>query len=648
MKSYLSLFITVLFLACGVDSSPKKNDKTATEKYQEMQQYFASGWNTWNYRSLLSHVMLPEGLTINLGFKDYLNKDILRETMLGYGPADVRMGAHAWDGSYTAVQIKWTDLEFLVESAHDKEDLVLLVTPLKVDRIKKPLLLVEGGISWNRDGYVIREDSVLSGQFENQDINIYTTGEIFEEYYTGGMLSPYLSVPIEGEIGISTGKPRDLDSIKFIVEKNRNKWEKEKDSYGKNSEIFNAMQTVLAWNTIFDPQNNRVISPVSRKWSLWNRGYVIYLWDTYFAAYQAAALGQKEIAYANAVEMTRANEGLQFVPNVEQANGFKSRDRSQPPVGSMCVREVYQKFEDKWFLELLYEDLLAWNNWWKENRDYDGLLCYGSTKYEPVVGAPGEYTDGDKVNGWFGASMESGWDGATLYKNVPFDKERNILKMWDVALNSLYVMDCKALADIASVLGKENDKDKLTKRAESYRKNIQRLWDEKTGYFRNRSWIDGEFSTVTSVNGFYPMIAKAATEDQVKKILSGYFNNPEEFYGKWIIPTMARSHYAFHDEELYWDGKIWPPVNFLVYLGLKNYDIKEAHMARKDLVQKSRDLLLLDWNNRRYVRENYDPETGIGEIAEKSDSFYHWGGLLGLITLIEDGFIESPQVTVKN
>ncbi|MGK7395551.1 MAG: MGH1-like glycoside hydrolase domain-containing protein [Candidatus Cyclobacteriaceae bacterium M3_2C_046] len=644
MKSFVYFFVTILFLACGVNSSPEKDDKAAAAKYQIMQEQFARGWNTWNYRSLLSHVRLPEGLTINLGFKDYLNKDILRETMLGYGPADVRMGPHAWDGSYTSVQIQWTDLEFLVESAHDQEDLVFLVTPIKVERIKKPLLLVEGGVSWNKSGYVIREDSVLIGKFKDQDINIHTTHEVYEEYYNGGMLSPYLAVPIDNEIGVSTGKPRDLETIKSIVKRNRESWEEEKNSYGKNSEVYNAMQTVLAWNTIFDPQNNRVISPVSRKWSLWNRGYVIYLWDTYFAAYQAAALGQKEIAYANAVEMTRANEGLQFVPNVEKANGFKSRDRSQPPVGAMCVREVYRQFKEKWFLELLYEDLLTWNSWWQEKRDYKGLLCYGSTKYEPVIGAPGEYTDGDKVNGWFGASMESGWDGATLYKNVPFDKERNILTMWDVSLNSLYVMDCEALADIANVLGRKNDEEILRKRAENYRQNLQRLWDEETGYFRNKSWLDGEFSGVTSINGFYPMIAKAATEDQVKLILSGYFTNPEEFYGKWIIPTMAKSHYAYHDEALYWDSKIWPPVNFLIYLGLQNYSSEEAQLARKDLVQKSRDLLLLDWNNRRYVRENYDPETGIGEIAEKSDSFYHWGGLLGLMCLIEDGKVASPQI----
>ncbi len=637
MKKIVTLVLLVLLaLAHPLIADP-------VDQYYELQNEFASGWNTWNYRSLLSHVLMPEGFAVNLGFKDYLNKDVLTETMLGYGPAQVRMGAHAWDGSYTSVKITWTDLEFHIESAHIGDDMVALITPLKVNRIKKPLLLVQGGVIWNRDGYVTRDADVLTGHFDSGKIQVFTTGEHVDEYYTGGMLSPYITAKITGDIGVSTGEPRDLQTITSIIQQNKAKWQAEKDSYAELNDVFFAMQTVLAWNTIFDPQNDRVISPVSRKWSFWNRGYVIYLWDTYFAAYQAAAFGQKDMAYANAVEMTRSKKDLPFVPNVEQANGFVSRDRSQPPVGSVCVRQVYSQFKEKWFLELLYDDLLEWNNWWLENRDYDGLLCYGSTLYEPVIGAPGEYTDRDQVHGWFGASMESGWDGATLYKNVPFDKDRSILTMWDVALNGLYVQDCRALADIAEELGHTKEARMLRKRAKSYQKNMQRLWDEDTGYFRNKSWLTGEYSEVTSVNGFYSMMAKAATKKQVKIMLEKYFYNPDEFYGKWIIPTMARSHEAFHDKELYWDGKVWPPVNFLVYLGLRNYDFPEANQARQELIKKSKELLLYDWNERRYVRENYDTATGQGEIEKKSDHFYHWGGLLGLVSFVEEGVIGAPD-----
>jgi hypothetical protein len=29
--------------------------------------------------------------------------------------------------------------------------------------------------------------------------------------------------------------------------------------------------------------------------------------------------------------------------------------------------------------------------------------------------------------------------------------------------------------------------------------------------------------------------------------------------------------------------------------------------------------------------------------VKNADTFYHWGGLLGIITLIEEGVIESPE-----
>ena len=47
--------------------------------------------------------------------------------------------------------------------------------------------------------------------------------------------------------------------------------------------------------------------------------------------------------------------------------------------------------------------------------------------------------------------------------------------------------------------------------------------------------------------------------------------NPVEFWGEWVIPSIARNDPAFYDQN-YWRGRIWGPMNFLVYLGLRNCD----------------------------------------------------------------------------
>ncbi|MFW5709892.1 MAG: MGH1-like glycoside hydrolase domain-containing protein [Bacteroidota bacterium] len=653
MKAFFySLFIVVGLCACKMSSrDTNENEMTNAElTYEKMVDDYATGWNTWNYRSVFSHVLMPEAFAVNLGFKDYYNKDILTEAMLGFDEEDLLMGPHAYDGSYTMVELhNWSEkmeqspLNFRIESAHVDDDLVILVEPLtEITRKKLPLLLIQGGIMWNRPGTVIKDEDKLVGELNGKVVDVFTTGTHVEEHYVGGSLSSYLAVEVNGPIGVSTGTERSVDEIRSIINDKKTAYQEKKSSFGDMAEVFDAIQTVVAWNVVYEPNYERVVCPVSRRWSLWNRGYVQYCWDTYFAAYLAASTGSREVAYINLVEMTRAAEkaGTPFVPNVEQANGFLSRDRSQPPVGSTCAMQVYNKFGEKWILELLYDDLLQWNQWWHDNRDYNGLLCYGSTPYEPVLGIPGESQENDDVNGWFGGSKESGWDGAILYEEVPFDKERHILKHWDASLNGLYIMDCISLSEIAEILGKDDDAVQLKQKAMSYQENLQRLWNQEKGFFYNKNWETEEFSDVTAINGFYPLIGGAATDEQALTIVKDYFYNPDQFWGEWIIPTISRSHPNFRDDR-YWDGRIWPPVNFLVYTGLRNYThLPEVEKAKNDLVVKSRELLLKRWKMDRYVQEDYNAHTGMGEEENQYSRFYHWGGLLGLMSLIEEGYID--------
>ena len=75
-------------------------------------------------------------------------------------------------------------------------------------------------------------------------------------------------------------------------------------------------------------------------------------------------------------------------------------------------------------------------------------------------------------------------------------------------------------------------------------------------------------------------------------------------------------------------------MNWLVYLGLCRYDLADARQA---LVEKSKALLLKEWREHGHVHENYCGDTGDGCNVARSDAFYHWGGLLGLIALMEAG-----------
>jgi putative isomerase len=608
-------------------------------EYKAMQKGLAQGWNTWNTRSVLSHVLLPEGFALNLSVREYLRRQNLREALIGRQNPEqeqIHPGPHAYDGSYSELNMKWQGNEILVQSAKEGDDLVLLVTPLAQHPAarRSPLLAVEAGVLWNRPGYVTLEDDALVGHFAERTVRVFTTHEQTFEPHLGAQ-TPYFSMQLDCPVGISTGSPRTLDEIQLIVAKQQSALLDHFTAYGELSEVYKAIQTAMAWDTIYEPEHERVVSPVSRIWNVHWGGYVLFEWDNYFAAYLASA-ENKEIAYANAVEMTREITENGLVPNFATVNGIASRDRSEPPVGALMCRELYRKFKERWFLEEVFPDLLRWNRWWHERRSFDGLLCWGSDPYEPVTGSDLETK---QVNDTEGAALESGLDNLPVYDDVPFDNENHLMMLHDAGLNGLYVADCEAMADIASVLGREEERRELKQRAEDYRQALARLWDAESGFYLNRRTDTGAFSTRIAPTSFYPLLAKAPTQEQAERMMRDHFYNPVEFWGDWIIPTISRNDPAYPDQN-YWRGRIWGPMNFLVYLGLRNYNLPQA---RKDMAEKSKNLLLREWLEKGHVHENYDGDTGEGCNKHNSDAFYHWGGLLGMIALIEAGYMPAPE-----
>ena len=202
----------------------------------------------------------------------------------------------------------------------------------------------------------------------------------------------------------------------------------------------------------------------------------------------------------------------------------------------------------------------------------------------------------------------------------------------DVGLMSMYVMDCKALAEIAALLGKTGDREELLARGEAYGAKLQTLWDEKTGIFRNKRLGTNQFLDVLTPCNFYPMLAGVATEAQAERMMKEHYFNPEEFYGEYVMPSSARNARGFNDNT-YWRGRIWGPMNFLVYLGMRDYKVDAA---RKDLVERSRNLLMKNWKLNGGIYENYNSVTGFGGDHGGSDAFYHWGALLTYMGIMED------------
>jgi len=203
----------------------------------------------------------------------------------------------------------------------------------------------------------------------------------------------------------------------------------------------------------------------------------------------------------------------------------------------------------------------------------------------------------------------------------------------DVGLNSLFALDSECLAQIAEILGKKDDKSHFISDYDRIKRTMQQqLWNEKDGIYENRYW-DGHFSSRLSPTNFYPMLAGVATHAQAKRMVQEHLLSPGEFWGEYVIPTIARNDVAFEDQ-FYWRGDIWGPTNYLVYEGLNRYH--EDGVAL-EFAEKSYDLFMHDWRAHQYTDEQYYAWGG----SAGGDIHYTWGALLCLIPL-EQYMDETP------
>ena len=109
--------------------------------------------------------------------------------------------------------------------------------------------------------------------------------------------------------------------------------------------------------------------------------------------------------------------------------------------------------------------------------------------------------------------------------------------------------------------------------------------------------------------------------------------NTNEFWGEYVIPSIARNDAVFSDQ-YYWRGSIWGPTNYLVYEGLDRYGEDEVAL---DFANKSYRLFMNDWLTAQHSDENYYAWGG----SAGGDIHYTWGALLCLIPM-EQFMNENP------
>jgi hypothetical protein len=296
-------------------------------------------------------------------------------------------------------------------------------------------------------------------------------------------------------------------------------------------------------------------------------------------------------------------------------------------VGSLVCNLIYKKFREKWFLDEVYHELLEGNRWWEKTRSNHGYLSWAAGGTDPFT------------NSREAALSESVLSGTGLLDDVAFDKGSRMIELASVELLSLYIADCNALAEIAGIIGKKDDQAELLQRAKKYSGKLNELWDEQLGIYRDKNLLSDQFHTHISATGFYPLLTGVPDRRKAERMINEHLLNPEEFSGEFMVPLLPGNDPAFNDSTA-WKFRVLPEMNFLIYLGLRNYDFPEA---RKLIADKSLELVMKEWGLKREIFPGYHPVTGLGSDIPGNDSYYTTGALLAFISLMEGGFWEITR-----
>ncbi|KQT54279.1 glycoside hydrolase family 37 [Aureimonas sp. Leaf454] len=383
---------------------------------------------------------------------------------------------------------------------------------------------------------------------------------------------------------------------------------------GRHAGALDAVRDVLGWNTLFDRHHRRPTTAASRIWGL---GDAVWFNDQCFAALMAGVLdtaaGRRNLDIALAQATPQGNVACLVNPKDDWV------DRSQAPHGAFVAWTMYLRSRERSLLDDAFEPLARNQLWWRTHRDPDGrgLVSCGTS----------DLGDAMYRGTAFGARNESGMDNSPTHDEAIYDAGTRTLSTLDVGLNSALALDAEMLSAMAGELGRLEDAAHFARLAEESRQHIRReLWDETRGLFANRQ-RGGGFVRSVSPTSFFPLLCGAASRDQAVR-LTGHLSDPHMFGGAFGLPNVARSDPAFADD-IYWRGRIWPNVNYLVWQGLRRYGLPQAD----ELASTSFALFERSWREHRHCGENYSALTGEIDADRGNDVFYSWGALLPMMAV---------------
>lgn len=319
----------------------------------------------------------------------------------------------------------------------------------------------------------------------------------------------------------------------------------------------------------------------------------MYYWDTYWLNIGLLYSGRAEQAKNNVNNMLYMLNTYGIMPNYCREDSLK---HSQPPVLSLMVRDVYERFADNEWLDEAYKGLLIEYDFWMTKRITPwGLNQYGggvmsdnpegsAWYYMDRTGIYYDNPDYETIAKNMLAEGESGWDYTPRYNN-------RALEFVQIDLNSLLYAFEENMAYFSKKL--ENGDSLLWEKRAMNRKVLMNkyLWCEERGTFLDRNYITGEWSPVFSAASYFSMMCNVASAEQAASM-------------QRLLPRVEHAHGIAccekHDIKAtyQWDyPNCWAPVQHATVKGLLNYGFEsDARRLCKNYTKMLEDCFALTGN----------------------------------------------------
>lgn len=345
-----------------------------------------------------------------------------------------------------------------------------------------------------------------------------------------------------------------------------------------NQDVLHYIET--HWEKTIKPSNDLVPFPFNSPSETVH--YVdFYYWDLYFINKGLLLTGLDLQAENNIKNMDYFVKKYGYVPNSDIL-----LNRSQPPVFTLAVWDLYTYRKDKKVLETYIDSLLKEHDFFIKNRNTPyGLGAFGSNAtdeevmehYRSLSSRVMEYSDDPKVQYQIGkdilAIAESGLDFNLRFRTK--DSKIAAHEFLHLDLNSwLYAVEDK-LSDMLSILGREDEAKEFSKMKEERKQKMEEyFYSEKEGIYLDYNFVRKDYSKLVTAVSLYPFALGVFKDKERALRVLPYLELPEGI-----------SCASNHDGDVFyqWDyPTMWGETTLLIYMALKNVGAKAEAKRIKD------------------------------------------------------------------